>query len=286
MGFRPTPLAGRWYPADAGECRRFLDTVVVPPVNVAPARGAIVPHAGWTYSGDLAFGALKAVQASAPGADLIVLFGGHLARTHEPRLFVDTGFSTPLGTIRCAEALAQDVAMAIESMDLESADDFHEENGVEVLLPMVKHLWPDTPLLAVGPPPNTKALAIGKEVVELARRAGYKSPVLIGSTDLTHYGPDFNFQPKGSGDKGLAWVKEVNDPAIITPMRALDAAQVIWVADRERNACCAGSAAAAISGAKVLGAKRGQLTAYATSHDMNPTGTPASFVGYASLVLG
>ncbi|MCC7380652.1 MAG: AmmeMemoRadiSam system protein B [Deltaproteobacteria bacterium] len=286
MELRPSVLAGQWYPRSPEECARFLATLPAPDVDVSGAVGAIVPHAGWVYSGEIAFGALRLVAVEQPAPDLVVIYGGHLARHDHPRLFVEGGFETPLGPLAVPEELAQDLAMALTDVDLENPEEFYEENGVEVLLPMVKRLWPDAPVLAIGSPPTIASIALGKEVVDLAKRRGYRRIALIGSTDLTHYGPNYDFSPKGSGARGLAWVNETNDPAVISPMCALDAAQVLWVAEREHNACCAGAAAAAISGARLLGAERGVLTRHATSWDLRPSGdAPSSFVGYAGIVL-
>jgi MEMO1 family protein len=287
MELRPASLAGRWYPGKEDECRRALDAITTPEIEIEGAVGAIVPHAGWTYSGEIAFGAMKRVYKERSDADLVVLFGGHMSSRDLPRLFVEGGFATPLGALRSAEGLAQDVAMALPEADLENASEHYDDNGIEVILPMIKRLWPEAQVLAVGPPPTSAAISIGKEIVDLARRRGFKSPVLLGSTDLTHYGPNYHYEPKGRGHAGLAWVKNDNDPKLIAPMTALDPAEVIWIAERNNNACCAGSAAAAISGAKQLGAKRGVLTKYATSFDVRPSDPePRSFVGYAGIVLG
>jgi hypothetical protein len=286
MELRPAVLAGRWYPAGAAECSSTLEAMPAQTVDPAGSRGAIVPHAGWSYSGAIAMQTLRPLGAARSSADLVVIFGGHLAKNDLPRLFVEGGFETPLGPLVVPEGLAQDLAMALGDIDLESPQEFYDENGVEVLLPMIKHLWPDAPVLAVGAPPNPKSINLGKEVVDLARRRGFRDLVLLGSTDLTHYGPSYDFRPKGSGFTGLRWVKEVNDPAILQAMVALDPAEVLWVAERNHNACCAGAAAAAIAGCRALGAGSGSLVRYATSWDERPSGPePTSFVGYGGVLI-
>jgi AmmeMemoRadiSam system protein B len=283
---RPSELGGRWYPASAEACLRFFESVPrgssLPPTRA----GAIVPHAGWVYSGAIAFEALAAVADAHPRADLVILFGGHLSPSDSPRLLVEGAFETPFGPLLVPEPLTQDIAMAIEC-ELETPDDYVDDNGVEVLVPMLKRLWPEAPAVLMGIPPTSRAAAIGVEVLDLAQRRGFSDIVVIGSTDLTHYGPNYDYRPAGSGPQALDWVKSKNDPAVIEPLSALDATRVIWVAERQRNACCAGAAAAAVAAARKLHADQGIVTRYATSFDVRPDGpAPTSFVGYVGMVLG
>ena len=112
------------------------------------------------------------------------------------------------------------------------------------------------------------------------RRAG--ESFVAGSTDLTHYGPNYGFLPEGLGDRALQWVRTVNDRRIIDSMLALDTAGAIEKALKERSACSAGGAAAAMSFARARGARSGELLRYMTSSDVYPAD---SFVGYAGIVF-
>lgn len=284
---RPAELAGRWYPSSGEACDRFLDAVELAPPSALPddLAGAIVPHAGWVYSGAIAYRALAPLARARPDTTLVVVFGGHLGARDRPRLMIEGAWDTPYGALPVAEELAQDVGMALEC-EHETPDDFFDDNAVEVVLPMVKKLWPSARVLTLGVPPTDEAPAIGAEVVELALRRKERRLVVIGSTDLTHYGPNYDFQAHGRGAVGHAWVRTKNDPEVVHAMEALDAAKVVWVARRSHNACCPGAAAAAIVGARKLGATRGVTVEQTTSFDVRPSGPePTSFVGYASLVL-
>lgn len=277
---------GQWYPQSADACARFLDAVPTTEVE-APrdAVAAIVPHAGWVYSGAIAFEALRQLKLQNATPDLILLFGGHLGPRHEPRLLIEGEWQTPFGEVAIPVDLAQDVAMGIEC-DIETPEAYYDDNAVEVQMPMIKNLWPDTPVLALGVPPTDRAPSIGREVLDLARRRGFEDIIVVGSTDLTHYGPNYDFQPHGRGLAGLEWMKTTNDPAAIERIEAMDGQKLLWVARRQQNACCPGAIAAAIGAANVLGATRGATTEYTTSYDVRPDGAPSSFVGYAGLLLG
>ena len=106
---------------------------------------------------------------------------------------------------------------------------------------------------------------------------------LLGSTDLTHYGPSYDFAPEGSGEAAVRWVREVNDRRFIDAVVALDGEEAVRLALRERSACSAGAAAAAIAFARAGGATAARLLHYRTSLDVMPA---ASFVGYAAILLG
>lgn len=285
---RPADLAGRWYPADASACDRFIEQIETPNSDAAPARvvGAIVPHAGWVYSGAVAYQTLAIARSRVPDADLVIVFGGHLGRRDRPRIFIEGAWDTPYGRVSIAESLAQDISMSIES-DLESPEDYFDDNAIEVLMPMVKRLWPSAKAVTVGLPPVPAAIDHGRDVVDLAKRQSFSRIVVVGSTDLTHYGPNYDYQPHGSGHQGLEWVKTKNDPDLIAPMEALDGQKVLWVAERARSACCPGAVAAALAGARSLGATHGKTVRYTTSFDVRPSeARPSSFVGYVGIVLG
>lgn len=255
-------------------------------VSVNEAVGAIVPHAGWRYSGQVAFEALSALATQNPNPALVIVFGGHLGPRDLTRVFIEGAWDTPYGPANIAADLAQDVSMVVES-EPENPDEYYDDNAIEVLMPMVKKLWPKAQFLTVGVPPTPDATKIGAEVIDRARARDFERIVVVGSTDLTHYGPNYDFQPAGRGPKGLQWVKTKNDPQMIAHLERLDATNVLWDGPRSRNACCPGAIAATIAAVKKLGAQAGAVTRYTTSYDVHPTEpVPMSFVGYVGVVLG
>jgi AmmeMemoRadiSam system protein B len=284
---RPADLAGRWYPGSKAACERFLEQIEPSPeIDLQSVFGAIVPHAGWVYSGAVAYRTLSVLAGHRPNADLVIVFGGHLGPRDKPRVFIEGAWDTPLGPLEIERGLAQDVSMAIES-DLETPDDYFDDNAIEVLMPMLKKLWPKAQVLTVGMPPIEDAIGHGADVVELAKVRGHRQIAIVGSTDLTHYGPNYDYRPQGLGMRALEWVKTKNDPEIIEKIEALDGGKVLWTAQRGRNACCAGAIAASLAAAKRLGAKRGKTVQYTTSFDVrHDDDEPSSFVGYVGVALG
>jgi AmmeMemoRadiSam system protein B len=130
-------------------------------------------------------------------------------------------------------------------------------------------------------PPARETLAVGERTAELAGSLG-RSIVVLGSTDLTHYGPNYGFAPQGVGEQAVDWVRNKNDRRVIDRMLALDGEGVIAEGLRNQNACCAGAAAATAEAARRLGAEHGLELVYAMSYDIRPD---SSFVGYVGVLF-
>jgi len=279
MEVRRRALEPGWYPATAEECRREIEAYVrlAPPRPEGLARvvGGIVPHAGWLYSGRLAAWAFAAAAAERP--DVVILFGGHLGRG-QPRVVMEEAWDTPLGQVRLAAELADELAQRLPCQREPEGGD----NTIEIHLPLLKFFFPESKLLAARSPHLDVALRLGEEAARLCQERGLRC-LAFGSTDLTHYGPDYDFTPRGLGWQALEWVKEVNDARFIDAALRLDAAAMLQLGPTEQSAYSAGAAAAAVAAGKVLGASRGQLLGSYTSHDVAPYGE--SFVGYAAILF-
>ena len=122
---------------------------------------------------------------------------------------------------------------------------------------------------------------LGERVAEISKEMERKI-LILGSTDLTHYGYNYGYTPKGVGEKAVNWVKHENDKNVIDLMLEMDAEGVIRESIQNNNACCSGAVATAIAAAKRLGAKRAEKLIYTTSYDIRPD---SSFVGYVGIIF-
>lgn len=282
MKTRKAIFAGSWYPDTARQCekeiQRFVDADdYTAPVGFTPV-GGIVPHAGWYYSGRIACNVIRRL-ATSPPPDVVFIFGMHLHAGSANHIMAEGAWETPFGELVVDADLA---ALLTERFEfrVESADRFVEDNTIELQLPFVKYFLKDVKIVPLGVPPTPAAVRIGEFAVEQALAAGRVVKVL-GSTDLTHYGLNYGFQPKGSGAAAHEWVRRENDRAVIDAMLAMDPLAIIRESDTRHNACCAGAAATAIAAAKKLGSTKAEQLAYATSYEKSPG---SSFVGYVGLL--
>jgi AmmeMemoRadiSam system protein B len=280
MTTRKRNLPRGWYPVDGKECRREIESFLEgwnPPDFVAGAGlGGIVPHAGWYLSGKLATRVYSTIKSKRE-PDLVVLYGGHLGGETLPRIVTEETWETPFGEIgihrRAAESL-------MKKIDTEKERQDSGDNTLEVQVAMVKYFFPRAQLLAVRSPHSKKAVDLGEGVAEVAKENGI-SIVAVGSTDLTHYGPNYGFTSKGTGPSAVGWVKKENDYGFVAEALKMNAGGLLDHAAKHHSACSAGAAAAALTTCKILGAQKGTLLDYYTSYDLMPD---SSFVGYAGIV--
>jgi AmmeMemoRadiSam system protein B len=276
MRTRARMLPIGWYPASETGTRAEIEKFVAG-VSPLPAGtrvyGGIVPHAGWYFSGKLAarvfYLASKATQPQ-----VVAVFGGHLG-AGPPLLVTDDAWETPLGDLPLATEFYEPLRKR-----LTLKEEYPGDNTIEVQLPFVKYFFPKTRVLAVRGPHSEKALELGEAVAAVAQELKL-SLLAFGSTDLTHYGPNYGFAPKGYGADAVKWVKEVNDKEFVDAALKLDGTAMLKLAARDQCACSAGGAAAAVTAAKKLGATKAHLVDYYTSYDIMPGD---SFVGYAGII--
>ena len=277
-GSRQPAVAGRFYPGDRDECLRSLDELVRPTdVSKAPV-GAVAPHAGWVFSGRTAALSVAAVALSRP--ETVVIFGAvHRIDPNHASLYARGSWETPLGLLRVDEDLGARIARC---RDITVDPGAHrDEHSIEVQLPLIQRILGDVRILPIGVRPGPLACEIGRICASEAGELG-RAVAFLGSTDLTHYGPAFGFEPQGRGEAGIRWAKDVNDRRFIDLVTALDAEAVVPEAAENRNACGAGAVAATIAAVQEFGANTYVELEHTTSAEleMREGGHPVNSVGY------
>ncbi len=284
MDTRRADFAGAWYPGNESECRRaiedFAKNCLPCPEGIKDVRGGIVPHAGWFYSGQIACNVIKCIDRK-DTPDTCIIFGRHLHPGSSNYIMKEGQWDTPLGALEIDSELAEKVDKEFPFTE-ETSSRYDQDNTIELQLPFIKYFFPDARIVPIGSPPNSDSLSIARKTAEIAKEMD-RTAIILGSTDLTHYGYNYGFTPKGTGDDALEWVKNQNDKRAVDLMVAMDEQGIITDSLENHNACCAGAAGAAIAAAKELGANRGGKIIYTTSYDIRPD---SSFVGYAGIVFG
>jgi len=282
MEIRKPDFAGSWYPGGRGECARAIEALIDPEIR-CPERGlaigGLVPHAGWYYSGKLACNVIRCLS-KASSAETCLIFGRHLHPTSPNYIMEKGSWGTPLGELEIDSELASQLVEEFD-FEVETPFKYQPDNTIELQLPFIKYFFGDIRIVPMGLPPTKSSLTIAKRAAEIADNFGRKI-IIIGSTDLTHYGYNYGFLPKGTGADAVQWVKEENDRRVIKLMLQMDGSEVIEEALKNQNACCSGAAASALEAAKALGAKKAIEVGYYTSYDIAPN---SSFVGYVGILL-
>lgn len=278
MELRRRFLSRGWYPDSAAVIRREVESYIehyqALAIEAPTICGGVVPHAGWYFSGRLA-AVVMALASRKVRPDVVAVFGGHLG-SDPGIIYADKAWETPLGPMEIDQELTKAL---MDRAGLRPEGPATGDNTVEIQVPLVKFFFPNSRLLALRAPQTKTAVTIGRLTAELASSQG-KSLLVFGSTDLTHYGPNYAFLPKGRGRPAVTWVKEENDKEFIRFSLAMDEAGLLDHAQRHHSACSAGAVAAAAAACKVMGATHGVLVDYYTSYDVMPDD---SFVGYAGI---
>ena len=192
---RTPAVAGTFYPADPDELREALREAFTgrrgpgrmpEPPGSDPRRihGAVVPHAGFEFSGPIAARAYAAIAREVRPEAVLVLgvdhYGGGGA-------FAVSGipWETPLGTVPVDRGLVG----RLEGGTIVRDELAHaREHSIEVQLPFLQTILPGVPMAALGvrfaPYPVLRAVAA--RVAEAVRG---RDILVLASTDFTHQEP-------------------------------------------------------------------------------------------------
>lgn len=228
---------------------------------------AMAPHAGWMFSG----GVCAKTLARADLAENILLLGPK----HSPlgkRLAVwDQGrWDLPGLSVPVQEELAAVILEADPRLEADQASHL-EEHSLEVLLPFLAELNPDVRIVPVAIWNNDPRvlMELGENVGRAV--ADFGEPVtIVVSSDMSHMLPDD--------------VTRNQDRLAIEAALTLDPSDLYrTVAENNISMCGVMPMTVGLAAARVLGAKRAELIAYATSGDV--TGERNKVVGYAGIIV-
>jgi MEMO1 family protein len=279
MILREPCLPPGWYPRQREKIEEFLGSFKKAKDALAGAPAAIAPHAGWYYSGPLA---ALAVSSLGSEAETVAVIGGHLPGGAPVLAAREDGVKTPLGVMMIDKELREAFEIQVSTVP-----DSYQDNTVEVLLPMARYFFPESKLLWLRFPAELSSFEAGKILAETALKLGRRI-VVLSSTDLTHYGRNYGFSPRGRGKSALEWVKKSNDAAFINAVLGGDPSMVLKRAEDDSSACSAGAVLGALGFAAQKG-KSARLLEYSTSADVLESEgdeIPDSFVGYAAISFG
>lgn len=276
MKIRKASLPTGWYPETSSAVEEFIeqakDKIIQEKTFKKNAKVCVVPHAGWSFSGKIALSALLRLQSK---AETLIVIGGHLGPSSQPLMMMDDGVETPLGILPIDVSFRN---LLLESIPCKS--DVYPDNTVEVQLPFLHYLFPSCQIIWMRLPAEMESYSIGKTIGAIAE-AQHKNVLVIGSTDLTHYGPNYDFNPAGKGEDAYTWVTQVNDAELIQAVLAKDPDMVFQKASKDYAACSVGAILAAMGYSETRSLGGPELVAYGTSRDVHISD---SFVGYASII--
>ena len=265
MDVRRATLAGRFYPGGPASLKEQLDyffsRVALPhPVN---ACGIVSPHAGTTYSGQVAAYSYSAVPDDFDGT-FIVIAPSHAGY---PDCTSTLAWETPLGVIECDEDL-------LSALDIRRDDFAHAqtENSLEVQMPFIKYRFPGAKVVPVlmGRQTPSGAKDMGAAIVRAVRDSS-SDVRIVASSDFSHYIPDTEARRL--------------DAYAIEALLELDSEEFFRrIKEEGISACGYGPIVVMVEACRELfGAGKGELMNYMTSGDIS--GDLDQVVGYAAIAF-
>lgn len=263
MQTRKPIVAGQFYSADKAE----LEKEVRKYMKIKPdktIKAAIVPHAGYMFSGKCA----ASVYSILPEAETYILLGvNHNAIGKDIAISLED-FETPLGEAKTDTKFGEEIIRIIGKED----NDAHRyEHSIEVQLPFLQvsqQNFKIVPIILRNYDLGTcKKLA--NAIYEVSRKLKRKI-IVLASSDFTHAGPSYGF----SGDMKI-------DKEAIDKILAFDTEKFIKVAEKT-TICGAGAIATTIEIAKLMNCQKAKLLDYYDSSKIMPG---ENKVGYAGIAL-
>ena len=280
---RRAVVAGTFYPrAREGLKEQIQDCFMHPlgPQNIPSLgskrtiKGAIVPHAGYMYSGHVAAHCYAAIAENGFPKTFIILGPNHTGQGSGVALATQGSWETPLGKIPIDEETAPQLVKGIIDTD-EKAHQF--EHSIEVQLPFLQY-FKDFKFI-----PISMALQDVQTAQEIGQLLGKitTDTIVIASTDFSHVGPHYMQMPP-PGKRVDKWAAE-QDHSAIEKILALDEQGFMkTVTEKNISMCGYGCVTALLIAVKKWGATKAHLLKYATSYDITPG---ESCVGYGALIF-
>jgi AmmeMemoRadiSam system protein B/AmmeMemoRadiSam system protein A len=198
---RRAQYAGSWYESDPAKLATQLQTYLqnaqreLSPSEETIQNQAVLaivsPHAGYMFSGSTASYSYEFARHAAPKRIFVMGPSHHLA-IHGVALPQAVSFETPLGNLQVDKETVED----LKSYPLFAIEpEVHRvEHSLELQLPLIKKAFGDVKIvpLVIGQLQDESEVRLIAEVLK-----GYvrKGDLIVVSSDFTHYGPRYEYEP-------------------------------------------------------------------------------------------
>ena len=174
---RPPAVSGRFYPSDEKKLALEIEKYTSSANKKSFARGCVVPHAGYLYSGHIAGAVYSAIEIP---ARCILLGPRHFPGGEAMAIISEGSWRTPFGDAQIDSELAAELERACPLLS-EDRVAHEREHSLEVQIPFLQQLAATQRYQDL----ETLGHAVARVI------AAHTEPVvLIASTDMNHYESD------------------------------------------------------------------------------------------------
>ncbi len=271
MMVREPAAAGTFYPAELDQCDAVVDSLLTDPPksSFGKPNAIMVPHAGLRFSGRVA----AKVWASIEIPEHILIIGPkHTADGADWAIAPVPQWNLVGGaSIQGDPSFAKQLSQSVPEFQLD-AEAHRREHGIEVQLPILRRLAPNTRVSAIAMH-GGDVLELRNAANKLAKllRAMSKPPMLVISSDMNHFAEEAENRRR--------------DRIALDAMRTLDPERLLLTCESNSISMCGlRPAVLAMMTLQELGAAMTFTEVdYSTSADI--TGDRSRVVGYAGVLL-
>ncbi|MGC9310248.1 MAG: AmmeMemoRadiSam system protein B [Candidatus Aenigmatarchaeota archaeon] len=273
---RPPSAAGKFYPKDPQELASELELFFQsqkPDKYFPNAKGIIVPHAGYMFSGAVAAKTYNAVSGT-DKRNIEILGVDHHNKGVIATLKQD--WMTPFGAVKVNLPMLEKIMKG--QAIVEDAEAVRHEHSIEVQLPFLQYMFGGFVFVPLQIPRLSYP-----EIQDLARIIADMDTLFIASSDLIHFGSDYGFVPKECIYGPEDFVKDL-DEKIMSKILEMDPKRFMeYIEDNDLTVCGLMTITLFLEIMKLLGAKKAEIidhdTSFSISHDTS------AIVGYGGLVF-
>ncbi len=187
LKIRKTAVAGLFYNREKQDLENQIDNLLENAENleITNVGGAILPHAGYLYSGSVSAEVYNIIQNEKP--QTIVIFGPSHHKYFEGLAISDHDeFKTPIGNVGVNLKLANLLAENNNLIEVTDKLDINE-HSIEVQLPFIKKVCPTAKIIPVlvGNLSEVDFESIVNTFTETL--STYSNILFLASTDLSHF---------------------------------------------------------------------------------------------------
>ncbi len=264
---RKNAVAGQFYPHNPNKLKIMIESFIEKETSKIDAKGIIMPHAGYIYSGKVATVTVEKIR---PKKRVIILGPNHMGTGETFSMFSRGEWEIPSGRIKIDEELAQAI---LNHSDLikEDVSAHIYEHSIEVELPILHYFFKDFKFLPIVC--SLSSLETYRKVAHHIFKTikNIKDDILIiASSDMTHYEEDYRARKKDS--YAIESIVKLNEEELLKRIKEKDISMCGVAPVSILIACC-----------KLLKAKKATVTLYRTSGDI--TKDTSSVVGYLGAVI-
>ncbi|OPZ62563.1 MAG: hypothetical protein BWY84_01147 [Candidatus Aerophobetes bacterium ADurb.Bin490] len=263
---REPVVAGTFYEkSKEGLIKQILELKKDAPAEKVLAKGIMVPHAGYMYSGKVAAETFNSVEIP----DTVIILGPNHTGVGVPvSIYGEGAWKTPLGEMQIDKSLAADI-MKKAGITHQDRTAHAREHSIEVMLPFLQQINNSIKFVPVclAEPSRDELKLLGKA---LAEALDDSQALIIASSDLTHY-------------ESAEIVKE-KDKRVIDEILKLDPDAMLDAVEKYQISMCGWMPVyVMLLACKELGASEASLVRYMTSGDI--TGETEQVVGYGGIII-